>query len=101
MRSLFRRLVPGGLRWRLAGWFTLVTLLCTVIVFVAVYRGTGTQLRAQIDHEIAGDAAELAHNLMAADAKTRPAAIGRGHPLHRRSAVQRQLDAAVRARTRR
>jgi two-component system OmpR family sensor kinase len=70
MRSLFRGLVPGGLRWRLAGWFAFVTLLCTVIVFVAVYGGTGTQLRAQIDHEIAGDAAELAHNLMAADAKT-------------------------------
>ncbi|MGD1058283.1 MAG: HAMP domain-containing sensor histidine kinase [Solirubrobacteraceae bacterium] len=70
MRSRFRRLVPGGLRWRLAGWFAFVTLLCTVIVFVAVYGGTGTQLRAQIDHEIAGDAAELAHNLMAADAKT-------------------------------
>jgi two-component system, OmpR family, sensor kinase len=70
MQSLFRRLVPGGLRWRLAGWFAFVTLLCTVIVFVAVYGGTGTQLREQIDHEIAGDAAELAHNLMAADTKT-------------------------------
>jgi two-component system OmpR family sensor kinase len=70
MQSLFRRLVPGGLRWRLAGWFAFVTLLCTVIVFVAVYGGTGTQLREQIDHEIAGDAAELAHNLMAADTRT-------------------------------
>jgi two-component system, OmpR family, sensor kinase len=70
MRSPFRRLAPGGLRWRLAGWFTFVTLLCTAIVFVAVYGGTGTQLRAQIDHEIAGDAAELAHNLMSANAKT-------------------------------
>ena len=70
MLSLFRRLGPGGLRWRLAGWFAFVTLLCTVIVFVAVYGGTGTQLRAEIDHEIAGDAAELAHNLKAADAKT-------------------------------
>src|ERR1700733_5501353 len=70
MRPRFRRLVPGGLRWRLAGWFAFVTLLCTVIVFVAVYGGTGTQLREQIDHEIAGDAAELAHNLMAADSKT-------------------------------
>ena len=70
MQSLFRRLVPGGLRWRLAGWFAFVTLLCTVIVFVAVYGGTGTQLREQLDHEVAGDAAKLAHNLMAADTKT-------------------------------
>jgi two-component system OmpR family sensor kinase len=70
VRSGLRRAVPGGLRWRLAGWFALVTLLCTAIVFVAVYRGTGTQLRGQIDSEIAGDAAELAHNLSAADART-------------------------------
>jgi two-component system OmpR family sensor kinase len=55
--------VPGGLRWRLAGWFTLVTVLSTAIVFVAVYRGTGEQLRHQIDQELAGDASELAHNV--------------------------------------
>jgi two-component system OmpR family sensor kinase len=65
-----RQLIPGGLRWRLAGWFTFVTLLCTAIGFVAVYGGTGTQLRGQIDSEIAGDAAELAHNLMAGHART-------------------------------
>ena len=58
------------LRWRLAGWLTLVMLLCIAILFVAVYRGTGTQLRHQIDAEIAGDAAELAHNLTASDART-------------------------------
>ncbi len=61
--------MPAGLRWRLAGWFTLVALLCIAIVFVAVYRGTGSQLRRQIDHELAGDAAELAHNLTAAHAR--------------------------------
>ena len=69
MHSGLRRLVPTGLRWRLAGWFTLVTLLCIAIVFVAVYRGTGSQLRSQIDRELAGDAAELAHNLTEADAE--------------------------------
>ena len=31
--------------------------------FVAVYRGTGTQLRDQIDKEIAGDAGDLAHDV--------------------------------------
>ncbi len=65
-----RRLAPAGLRWRLAGWVTLVTLGCTAVVFVAVYRGTGDQLRHQIDGEIAGDAAELAHNLALARAHT-------------------------------
>ncbi len=70
MGSIVRRFAPRGLRWRLAGWLTLVTLLCTAIVFVAVYRGTGAQLRRQIDQELAGDAAELAHNLRLAHAHT-------------------------------
>ena len=61
-RSRFR-FSSLGLRWRLAGWVTLVTLLCTGIAFVAVYRGTGTQLRHQIDQEISGDAGEFADNL--------------------------------------
>jgi two-component system, OmpR family, sensor kinase len=69
MPSPLRRLPPVGLRWRLAGWFTLVTIACTAIVFVAVYRGTGTQLRHQIDGETSGDARELAHNLVLARAK--------------------------------
>src|SRR5580693_10506058 len=70
MRLAIGRLAPAGLRWRLAGWVTLVTLACTAVVFVAVYGGTGDQLRHQIDSEIAGDAAELAHNLGLAKAHT-------------------------------
>ncbi len=69
MRTIKSGLAPAGLRWRLAGWFTLVTLLCIAIVFLAVYRGTATQLRRQIDQELTGDAAELAHNLQAAHAR--------------------------------
>jgi signal transduction histidine kinase len=69
-RRALERVAPAGLRWRLAGWVTLVTLLCTGIAFVAVYRGTGTQLRHQIDQEIGGDARELAHNLALAKAST-------------------------------
>src|SRR4051794_40838327 len=68
MRALLHRLPAVGLRWRLAGWFTLVTLACTAIVFVAVYHGTGTQLRHQIDAETSGDARELSHNLNTAGA---------------------------------
>jgi two-component system OmpR family sensor kinase len=58
-----RRLAPVGLRWRLAGWFTIVALLCIAIAFVAVYRGTGSQLRHQIDQEVAGDSSDLVDNL--------------------------------------
>ena len=64
------RIVPAGLRWRLAGWIAAVMLVCTGITFVAVYRGTGTQLRRQIDKGIAGDAAELAHNLRSSHARS-------------------------------
>ncbi len=70
------RIVPGGLRWRLAGWIAVVMLVCTGITFVAVYRGTGTQLRRQIDQEISGDAAELVHNLTSSSARS-PAQVAR------------------------
>ncbi|MCW2970124.1 MAG: integral rane sensor signal transduction histidine kinase [Solirubrobacterales bacterium] len=69
-RADLRRLAPAGLRWRLAGWVALVTLVCTGITFAAVYGGTGAQLRHQIDHELGGDAGELAHNLALAKART-------------------------------
>jgi two-component system OmpR family sensor kinase len=64
------RAAAVGLRWRLAGWIAVVTLICIGIVFVAVYRGTGTQLRGQIDREIGGDASEFAHNLTDSRART-------------------------------
>jgi signal transduction histidine kinase len=44
----------------------------SLITFVAVYRGTGTQLRHQIDAEIAGDADELAHALSSSGAHGMP-----------------------------
>ncbi len=70
------RIVPGGLRWRLAGWIAVIMMACTGITFVAVYRGTATQLRRQIDQEISGDAAELAHNLTSSRARS-PARLAR------------------------
>jgi two-component system, OmpR family, sensor kinase len=63
MSALSRRLVPGGLRWRLAGWFALVTIACTALVFVVVYDDTGTQLRREMDQEISADVGELADSL--------------------------------------
>jgi two-component system OmpR family sensor kinase len=61
---------PASLRWRLAGWVALVVVLSTGVAFVAVYRGTGTQLHRQIDSEIAGDAGALAQALAASGART-------------------------------
>ena len=42
---------------------TVVTLACTALAFVAVYRGTGTELRHQIDQELTGDAHALIASL--------------------------------------
>ncbi|HLB20990.1 MAG TPA: HAMP domain-containing protein, partial [Solirubrobacteraceae bacterium] len=67
MRSFFAHV---GLRWRMAGWIALVILICTGISFVAVYRGTGSQLRRQIDKELGGDAGELARSLQLAGAQS-------------------------------
>ena len=70
LRPVFKRLAPAALRWRLAGWVALVTLICTAIAFVAVYRGTGTELHHQIDRELTSDAHDLAGNLALARVHT-------------------------------
>jgi two-component system, OmpR family, sensor kinase len=70
MRTPVRRLAPRGLRWRLAGWVALVTFACTGIAFAAVYRGTGTELRHQLDRELGVYASELSHDLARAGAPT-------------------------------
>ena len=67
MRAAYAR---AGLRWRLAGWVALVVLICTGVSFVAVYRGTGGQLRGQIDTELGGDSSELARSLQLAGPRT-------------------------------
>ncbi len=76
-----RSLLPAGLRWRLASWVALVVLICTGITFVAIYRGTGSELRHEIDHEIEGDAAELAHNLTITGARS-PARVAQAARLY-------------------
>ncbi|HEX3509595.1 MAG TPA: HAMP domain-containing sensor histidine kinase [Solirubrobacteraceae bacterium] len=68
-RAARNRLLPSGLRWRLAAAVAGVTLICTGIAFAAVYRGTATELRRQIDHELSGDSSELVAALTAAHAR--------------------------------
>ncbi len=58
-----RRIASLGLRWRIAAWATVVIVSCLGVAFVAVYRGTGSQLRGQIDSEIKGDINDLQHSL--------------------------------------
>jgi two-component system, OmpR family, sensor kinase len=88
-----RRLLLTGLRWRLAASVAAVVLICTAVSFVAVYRGTGTQLRHQVDSEIAGDLDELTRAVSTAgDSPRRVAAAANryvlGQPFSASSTVQ-------------
>jgi two-component system OmpR family sensor kinase len=64
------RLRPLELRWRLAASVAAVLIAFAAITFIAVYRGTGSQLRHQIDVEIAGDAGELGRALQSSGANS-------------------------------
>jgi hypothetical protein len=54
-----------SVRWRLVAWVTGVLLATSAVIFVVVYEQTGTELRAQIDHDVAGDASQLSQAVMA------------------------------------
>ncbi|HEX3692097.1 MAG TPA: HAMP domain-containing sensor histidine kinase [Solirubrobacteraceae bacterium] len=81
--------VPGGLRWRLAVWVALVVLASSALTFAIVYSDTGSELRSQIDHELAGDAGELAQAVAASSSRTAPAQTP--------SALARRATAYIRA----
>jgi two-component system OmpR family sensor kinase len=49
-----------SLRWRLTALIGAVVVLSVGATFLAVYRGTGTQLRSQIDREVKADAEAFA-----------------------------------------
>jgi signal transduction histidine kinase len=52
-----------GLRWRLVAWVTAAMLCLCAIVFVVVYRQTGSQLQSQIAQDTRGDVTELTQTL--------------------------------------
>jgi two-component system, OmpR family, sensor kinase len=55
-----------GTRTRLAIAIALIVLGALVATFVAVYRGTGSDLRGQMDRDLAEDAGALAHHVRGA-----------------------------------
>jgi signal transduction histidine kinase len=69
-------LAPAGLRWRLTGWVAAVLLLASAITFVAIYRGTGSELGRQIDRELRTDADAFARHLSPASSQG-PSALAR------------------------
>ena len=71
-----RRLLPGGLRAQLALAIALVTALAVGVSFLALYSGTSSRLRAQIDSQLRTQAAEWRQFTAHADFPT-PAALER------------------------
>ena len=71
-----RRLLPGGLRAQLALAIALVTALAVGVSFLALYSGTSSRLRAQIDSQLRTQAAEWRQFTAHADFRT-PAALER------------------------
>ena len=55
-----RRLRPRGLRSRLTIWIGAILVLAVGASFVAIYRGTGQQLRGQLDRELRTQAGSFA-----------------------------------------
>ncbi|MHB1807963.1 MAG: sensor histidine kinase [Solirubrobacteraceae bacterium] len=58
-QSAPRRLGLGSLRWRLAAWVAAIVVISSGLTFYVVYRGTGSQVRAQINHDLTSDASAL------------------------------------------
>lgn len=55
----------SSVRWRLVAWVTAVLLTVSAVMFVVVYEQTGSQLRSQIDADVAGDLSQLSQALRA------------------------------------
>jgi two-component system OmpR family sensor kinase len=62
MRRIRWRL-PASLQWRLTLWVAGVMLISAAVVFAVVYINTGSQIRGQIDRDLAGDTTQLAQAL--------------------------------------
>ena len=82
---------PGGLRFRLGAWVALVVLASCALTFGIVYSGTGSELRHQIDRDVAGEQSELAQAAIAG----RTAAAG-ASPAARRARAQAIAQRAMR-----
>jgi two-component system, OmpR family, sensor kinase len=56
-------LLPAGLRWRLTAWVAGVMLVSAAAIFLVIYSDTGSELRRQIDRDIASDTSQLSQTL--------------------------------------
>jgi signal transduction histidine kinase len=58
-----RARLPDSLRWRLTAWVAVALLLSIGVLLAVVYENTGSQLRGQIDRDIAGDVSQASQAL--------------------------------------
>jgi two-component system, OmpR family, sensor kinase len=59
-----------SIRWHLVAWVTGVLIAALAVTFVVVYERTGQELRAQIDHDVAGDLGQLSQAVRALPAQS-------------------------------
>jgi signal transduction histidine kinase len=87
-----------SVRWRLVAWVTGVLVAVAAVIFVVVYEQTGTELRAEVDQDVAGDLSQLAQAVKGVRANSPEAFLGqvavylRGQPF---SAASSLLFAAI------
>jgi two-component system, OmpR family, sensor kinase len=60
----------ASVRWRVAAWAIALMVVCLAVAFVAVYRGTGHELRGALDRRLSADATHLSAQLEGAPAHT-------------------------------
>jgi two-component system, OmpR family, sensor kinase len=68
----------GSIRWRLTAWVAAVMLLAAAVTFVAIYRGTGSSLRGQIDRELRSEARSFSARMPAGSSATLPRLLAAG-----------------------
>jgi two-component system, OmpR family, sensor kinase len=66
-----------SVRWRLVAWVTGVLLAVAAVIFVVVYEQTGTELRAEVDQDVAGDLSQLSQAVRGVRARSPEALLAR------------------------
>ncbi len=66
-----------SVRWRLVAWVTGVLVAVVAVIFVVVYEQTGTELRAEVDQDVAGDLSQLSQSVIGIRAVSPEALLAR------------------------
>ncbi len=73
------RVVPRGLGWRLTAWVAAGLLATLAITFLAVYRGTGSELRHQLDGRLVSSGRAFAQDAAAGPRGDGATLLARAH----------------------